>query len=178
MAKLSCQKLINQNVGMHFCWKYVNNTFPWIATKCTLPRLVSWRRGGTRMRMIKYCFRLVYLSRKRDGVVQVLFSCAKLSCLKWCLGAICWGKTCCPKRDKFAVKLLNDEETVGHLPREYSRITRYFLARGGSISVKVSGPRRRCKQLCGEMEIFCRVTFTYLRKAMLNRLKALLTKKV
>ena len=49
--------------------------------------------------------------------------------------------------DKFAVKVLNSEETAGHLPREYSRIAWYFLARGGLISVKVSGHRRHCKQL-------------------------------
>ena len=76
--------------------------------------------------------------------------------------------------DKFAVKVLNGEETVGHLPREYSRIAWYFLARGGSISVQVSGHRQHCKQLCGGVEIPCRVTFTCSRKAMLNRLKALL----
>jgi len=35
--------------------------------------------------------------------------------------------------DKYAIKVLNGEETVGHLPREYSRITWYFLAHGGSI---------------------------------------------
>ena len=80
--------------------------------------------------------------------------------------------------DKFAVKVLNGEESVGHLPREYSRIAWYFLARGGSISVQVSGHRRHCKQLsvCGGVKIPCRVTFTCSRKAMLNQLKALLTK--
>ena len=36
--------------------------------------------------------------------------------------------------NKFAVKLLNGEEMIGHLPRDY-----YFLACGGSISVEVSG---------------------------------------
>ena len=51
--------------------------------------------------------------------------------------------------DKFAVKVLNGKETVGHFPREYSRIAWYFLARGGLISVEVSGHRRHCKQLCG-----------------------------
>ena len=80
--------------------------------------------------------------------------------------------------DKFAVKVLNGEETVGHLPREYLRIAWYFLARGGSISVEVSGHRRHCKQLCGGMEIPYRVKFTCSRKAMLNRLKDLLTRKV
>jgi len=36
--------------------------------------------------------------------------------------------------DKYAIKVLNGEEKVGHLPREYSRIAWYFLARGGLIS--------------------------------------------
>ena len=60
--------------------------------------------------------------------------------------------------DKYAIKVLNGEVTVGHLPREYSRIAWYFLARGGSISVEV--------------------TFSCLRKATINRLKDLLTKKL
>ena len=62
----------------------------------------------------------------------------------------------------------------GHLPREYSRIAWYFLARGGSISVESSSHRRQYKQLCGGLEIPCWVTFTLSRKAMLNQLKALL----
>ena len=77
--------------------------------------------------------------------------------------------------DKFAVKVSNGKETVSHLPREYSRIAWYFLARGGLISVEVSGHRRHCKQLCGGMEIPCQVKFTCSRKAMLNRLKDLFT---
>ena len=69
--------------------------------------------------------------------------------------------------------------TVGHLPRKYSRIAWYFLARGGSITLEVTGRRRHCKQLCGGMEIPCCVTgFSCSRKATINRLKDLLTKKV
>ena len=41
--------------------------------------------------------------------------------------------------DKFAVKVTKNNETVGHLPREYSRISWYFLARGGKIRVEVTG---------------------------------------
>jgi len=33
--------------------------------------------------------------------------------------------------DKFAVKVVKNNETVGHLPCEYSRILWYFIARGG-----------------------------------------------
>ena len=48
--------------------------------------------------------------------------------------------------DKHAVKVVKDDETVGHLPREFSRIAWYFLARSGEISVEVIGRRRHCKQ--------------------------------
>ena len=43
--------------------------------------------------------------------------------------------------DKHAVKVVKDNETVGHLPREFSRITWYFLARSGEISAEVTGCR-------------------------------------
>jgi len=55
--------------------------------------------------------------------------------------------------DKFAVKVVKNNEIVGHLPREYSQILWYFIARGGKICVEVTGRRRHCKQLCGGMEI-------------------------
>ena len=61
--------------------------------------------------------------------------------------------------DKHAVKVVKDNETVGHLPREFSRIAWYFLARSGEISVEVIGRRRRCKQLCRGMEILCQLEF-------------------
>ena len=50
--------------------------------------------------------------------------------------------------DKFAIKVLNSEQTVGYLPGEYSRIAWYFLARGGSITLEVTGRRRHCSMLC------------------------------
>ena len=55
--------------------------------------------------------------------------------------------------DKFAVKVVKNNELVGHLPREYSQILWYFIARGGKICVEVTGRRRHCKQLCRGMEI-------------------------
>ena len=39
--------------------------------------------------------------------------------------------------DKHAVKVVKCDETVGHLPRKFSRIVWYFLARSGEISVEV-----------------------------------------
>ena len=80
--------------------------------------------------------------------------------------------------DKFAEKVVKDNETVGHLPREYSRILWYFIARGRKICVEVTGQRRHCKQLCGGMEIPCRLVFTCSSKAKINRLKELLQSKI
>ena len=62
--------------------------------------------------------------------------------------------------DKFAVKVVKNTETVGHLPREYSRILRNFIAHGRKICVEVTGQRLHCKQLCGGMEILCRLVFS------------------
>ena len=70
--------------------------------------------------------------------------------------------------DKHAVKVVKDDETVGHLPREFSRIAWYFLARSGEISVEVIGRRRHCKQLCGGMEIPCQLEFKYMLDTMVN----------
>ena len=70
--------------------------------------------------------------------------------------------------DKHAVKVVKDDETVGHLPREFSRIAWYFLARSGEISVEVIGRRRHCKQLCRGMEIPCQLEFKYMLDTMVN----------
>ena len=57
--------------------------------------------------------------------------------------------------DKHGVKVVKGDKTVGHLPREFSRVAWYFLGRSGEISVEVIGRRRHCKQLCGGMEVPC-----------------------
>ena len=75
--------------------------------------------------------------------------------------------------DKFAQKVVKDNETVGHLPCKYS----YFIARCGKICVEVTGRRCHCKQLCGGMEIPCSLVFTCSSKAKINRLKELLESK-
>ena len=79
--------------------------------------------------------------------------------------------------DKHAMKVVRGNETVGHLPREFSRIAWYFLARSGQISVEVIGRRQHCKQLCGGMEIPCYLEFTCSNKLQMKRLKELLAGK-
>ena len=48
--------------------------------------------------------------------------------------------------DKQAVKVVKGNETLGQLPRKFSRIVWYFLARSGEISVEVMC-RRRCRRM-------------------------------
>ena len=77
-----------------------------------------------------------------------------------------------------AVKVVEGNETVGHLPREFSRIARYFLACRGEISVQVIGRRGHCKQVCRGMEIPCQLEFTCSKKLRMKRLKELLAGKI
>ena len=77
---------------------------------------------------------------------------------------------------KFAVKVVKNNEIVGHLPREYLRILWYFIAHGRKICMDVTGRRRQ--QLCGGMEIPCRLLFSCSSKVKINRLKELLESKI
>ncbi len=49
--------------------------------------------------------------------------------------------------DKFAVSVMKDGEIVGHLPRCLSKISFYFLKRGGEINCTVVGKRKKGKGL-------------------------------
>ena len=80
--------------------------------------------------------------------------------------------------DKHAVKVVKDNETVGHLPCKFSWIAWYVLARSGEISVEVIGRRQHCKQLCGGMEILCQLEFNCSNKVQMKRLKELVASKI
>ena len=46
--------------------------------------------------------------------------------------------------DRFAIKTVNESgEIVGHLPKEISRVTKYFLDRGASMYCKLSSEHYR-----------------------------------
>ena len=80
--------------------------------------------------------------------------------------------------DKFAVRVVKNNEIVGNLPRKYSRTLWYFIAHGGKICVEVTGCRRHSKQLCEGREIPCRLAFSCSSKVKINRLKELLESKI
>jgi len=76
--------------------------------------------------------------------------------------------------DKHAVKVVLGNETVGHLPREFSPIAWYFLPLSGKLGVKVIGRRQHCKQLC--RGIPCHLEFTCSNILQMKHLKELLVK--
>ena len=80
--------------------------------------------------------------------------------------------------NKLALKVVKNNGMVGNLPCEYLRTLWYFIACGEKIWVRVTGCRRHCKQLCGGMEIPCRLVFSCLSKVKINRLKELLESKI
>ncbi len=60
------------------------------------------------------------------------------------------------RKDRYAVAVKREGETVGHLPKKYSRIFSLFLRRGGLISCTVTGTRRYSADLSqGGLEIPC-----------------------
>ena len=63
--------------------------------------------------------------------------------------------------DRFAIKTVKENgETVGHLPREISRVTKYVLDRGITKHCKVSSKHYRLSPLVhGGLEIQCQVVF-------------------
>ena len=75
------------------------------------------------------------------GNVCFRISCSWISCLSRHIYATNWRKLVAKREfnntmDKQAVKVVKDDEMVGHLPRKFSRIVWYFLARSGDCTVE------------------------------------------
>ena len=63
--------------------------------------------------------------------------------------------------DEFAIKVCEEghEVPVGHLPREISRVTKFFIDRGANITVTLTSDHyRRSPLVQGGIEIACKVT--------------------
>ena len=67
------------------------------------------------------------------------------------------------KNNRFAVAVKVQDGsrcTVGHTPRELSRLSWHFLRRGGHITCKVTGECQRSPLHQGGLEVPCVVNFT------------------
>ena len=62
--------------------------------------------------------------------------------------------------DRFAIKTTSgNRTTIGHLPKELSRVTKYLLDRGETLSLELSFTNyRRSPLVQGELETACTVT--------------------
>ena len=74
--------------------------------------------------------------------------------------------------DVFSIKVFKAESpgiTVGHLPMEISRITKYIIDRGAQVEVKVLGRHyRRSPLVQGGLEVPCRIRITMLGALLIN----------
>lgn len=70
--------------------------------------------------------------------------------------------------DRHAVCVKREGRVVGHIPRQLSKFAWYFLRRGGSIVVEVTGRRRRSPLEQGGLEIPCLIKFTGKEKLVDN----------
>lgn len=77
-------------------------------------------------------------------------------------------------RDVHAVAVLNDGNTVGHVPKEVRRVFSSFLIQGGDISCEITGHRRLGKGL----EVPCLYKFSGKEKAVKKTKDKLYRKKV
>ena len=72
--------------------------------------------------------------------------------------------------NKHAVKEVKGNEMVFHLPRKFSWIAWYVVARSGEYSVEVISLRLHCMQLCGGMEILSQLELNCSIKVHMKRL--------
>lgn len=85
-------------------------------------------------------------------------------------------------KDQYAVAVCKSDgstaaptspRTVGHVPREFSRLFWYFLEKGGEITCQITGNRRRSPLAQGGLEIPCIYKFLG-KKKHIKRLRKLL----
>ena len=82
--------------------------------------------------------------------------------------------------DRFAVKVseVGKGNLVGHLPREISRITKFFMDRGAIVSAQLTSEHYKQSPIVhGDMEISCKVTVkipgTYINLLLMEKYKQL-----
>ena len=81
------------------------------------------------------------------------------------------------EHDRYAVSVQVDNQTVGHMPREVSKICHYFIKHGGEITGQAIGKRQRSIVSMKGLEIPCKYNFTSRHKKHITRLVKLLKEK-
>ena len=81
--------------------------------------------------------------------------------------------------DRFSVAMMKGELTVGHIPKEISKVCWFFLYKGRTICCTVKDKRRRSSIEQGSLEVPCELTFsipnrTKDNKTIMSKLRKLL----
>ena len=74
--------------------------------------------------------------------------------------------------DKYAIAIISNNQTVGHVPKFLSKLTFFFLKHGATLTVKVTGERRNSFDLPqGGMEIPAEFICKSEKKELIDQMK-------
>ena len=74
--------------------------------------------------------------------------------------------------DRYAIAIISNNQTVGHVPKFLSKLTFFFLKHGGTLTVKVTGERRYSFDLAqGGMEIPVEFIYNSEKKELSDQMK-------
>ena len=74
--------------------------------------------------------------------------------------------------DRYAIAIISNNQTVGHVPKFLSKSTFFFLKHGGTLTVKVTGERRYSFDLAqGGMEIPAEFIYKSEKKELSDQMK-------
>ena len=74
--------------------------------------------------------------------------------------------------DRYAIAIISNNQTVGHVPKFLSKLTFFFLKHGGTLTVKVMGERRYSFDLAqGGMEIPAEFIYKSQKKKLSDEMK-------
>ena len=74
--------------------------------------------------------------------------------------------------DRYAIAIISNNQTVGHVPNFLSKLTFFFLKHGGTLTVKVTGERRYSFDLPqGGMEIPAEFIYKSEKKELSDQMK-------
>ena len=80
------------------------------------------------------------------------------------------------RHDRYAVAVKVNQDIVGHVPREISKVLFYFIKNGGMVDGEVRGKRQRSCVLEKGLEIPCVYRFSSSATQLLTKLTRLLRK--
>ena len=74
--------------------------------------------------------------------------------------------------DRYAISIISNNQTVGHVPKFLSKLTFFFLKLGGTLTVNVTGERRYSFDLAqGGMEIPAEFIYKSEKKELSDQMK-------